>query len=144
MITTEEEYNNFVINKLPAIKETKNGLQKGITELFKAKQNIYKALMQNEVSCGMMEPQLNKEQLIQFLEVMKQGNMKITYKEAFEIEEEEVEIDMNYHLPCPATFKKYSVAYMGKCPMAPEVEEVSGKYKIRVLKNRDGTCCGAS
>lgn len=93
LMSSEEEYNNFLINKLPAIRETKKGLKKGITELFEAKQTIYKALMQNEVSCGTMEPKLNKEKLISYLEAMKQGNLKITYREAFEIEEEEVEVD---------------------------------------------------
>mmetsp|Transcript_25027 Transcript_25027/g.24763 ORF Transcript_25027/g.24763 Transcript_25027/m.24763 type:complete len:336 (+) Transcript_25027:302-1309(+) len=137
LMKTEEEYNNFLINKLPAIRETKRALQKGIKELFQAKQTIYKALIQNQVSCEAMEPTLDKNGFIAFLEAMKNSNMKITYREAFGIEEEEVDVDINYHFPCPTTFKKFTVTAMGSSPDSPEVEEVSGKYKIKVLKNHD-------
>lgn len=146
LMPNEDAYNNFLINKLPAIRETKKALQEGITELFKAKQMIYKALMQNEVSCELMEPKMTKDKLISYLEAMKQGNMKITYREAFEIQEEEVEVEMNYHLPCSKTFQKYSASNCGPCPPTiekPPISEVSGKYKIKVLKSALQSCGGS-
>lgn len=77
---------------------------------------------------------VTKENILNYLEAMKQGNLNITYREAFDIEEEEVEVNFNYQIPDPQTYKKFSVYAYGTCPNQDPLQEIDGNYKIKILK----------
>ena len=47
---SEEEYNNYLLNKMPAIRKTKEEMKEGIKTLFAGKEIIYRALFRNEIS----------------------------------------------------------------------------------------------
>mmetsp|Transcript_14818 Transcript_14818/g.13025 ORF Transcript_14818/g.13025 Transcript_14818/m.13025 type:complete len:156 (+) Transcript_14818:206-673(+) len=50
ILNSEEEYKNFLTNKIPALKQTKEEMKVGINKLFEAKEIVYKALMRSEMS----------------------------------------------------------------------------------------------
>ena len=65
------------------------------------------------------EKKLCKQNFLNYLEHIKQGNMKISYKEAFDIQEEEVVLDIKYDLPDPEALKTFR---MKEFDLSPDEE----------------------
>ena len=50
LIEGNEEYNNFILNKMPLIKALKEEMREGISKLFEGKEIVYKALMKQDIA----------------------------------------------------------------------------------------------
>lgn len=72
---------------------------------------------------------------LKYLEHMKQGNMKISYKEAFDIQEEEVLVDIKYEIPDPEALRTCRIKEFDLSPDEELMTEISTKYKMKRLKN---------
>jgi len=72
---------------------------------------------------------------LNYLEHMKQGNMKVSYKEAFDIIEEAVVIDLKYDIPDPEALRICRIKEFDLSPDEELMTEISTKYRMKKLKN---------
>ena len=136
MIKNSIDYDHFIKNKMPIIKDIKNELKEGIFKLFEGKEIIYKALMKNDT---LSQPHsgciLDKNNLLNYLEEMKQSNLGMTYKEAFDIKEEEVDIEVEVNILYPDLLEAMMVNSYGRTPDDNPPSAYIGKYKMQRLVN---------
>ena len=50
LMSGTEEYDNFILNKIPIIQALKKDMREGVVKLFEGKELIYKALMKQDIS----------------------------------------------------------------------------------------------
>ena len=132
---SEEGYLNLVKNKMPILKEIKDEMRNGIFQLFKGKEMIYKALMKNNaLNRTYATWKMDKKAFINYLEEMKHSNLKMTYREAFEIIEEEVDYEVKLEIPDPDALRAMKIVDFNACEdeLVPSIYE--NKYKMKIIK----------
>ncbi|CAI2366652.1 unnamed protein product [Moneuplotes crassus] len=134
MISSEVEYDHMVHNKIPSILEIKNEIKDGIYYLHKGKEIIYKALMKNDTfsntySCFTMD----KIQWLNYLEEMKHSNLKFTYKDAFDVKFEEIDVNMCYKIYKPEIWSALALSSVLNHPELASKIEWNSQYKMNHL-----------
>jgi len=132
--TEKDEFLNFQKNKHPLILKIKKRLKGGISKLFDAREEIYKALMQIDLLVNLAPGFcFGKEQLLQKLEEFKYSNFLLSYKEALDIDEKEVVFEEKIKLPNPKVFKNLLVKHKIQKEEDEATKEYSKIYKYRKL-----------
>jgi len=113
-LETREGFNNFVKNKVPIVLDIKKQMKEAISKLFEAKNMIFKALMQCDIY-KLLYPniKMTKADLIELLHEHKHSNFKVSYKEALDIVEENVQEEAVMNLPNPNSYKKIRIKQYG-------------------------------
>lgn len=73
--------------------------------------------------------------LLNFLEEMKHSNLKFSYKDAFDVVEEEVEVEMNLHIPQPDVWSDLMQVEFPENENIERVEKWTKMYKMNKLVN---------
>ncbi|CAI2365236.1 unnamed protein product [Moneuplotes crassus] len=134
MIKTEEEYDHLMVNKLLIVRDIKEEIKEGIATLYKGKEIIYKALMKNDTLNGSYAwYKMDKVKILNYLEEMKHSNLKFTYKDAFDVKEEETEVEMRVNIPNPEIWSILTRMHAPENPDLQTMTEWAKSYKMNHL-----------
>ena len=76
---------------------------------------------------------MDKYNLLNYLEEMKHSNLKFTYKDAFDVKEEEVKVDMNIQIKDPDAWYALRQFYNPGNPSITRYTEWNDEYKMKKL-----------
>jgi len=103
-----------------------------LSKLFEAREEIYHSLMQWDLFIKYASHGYpTKESLLTVLEELKQSNFMITYQQALDILESEVEIEERIKIPNPNAYKNFIQKSYPDSEDQWKVKEFSEKYSYR-------------
>lgn len=92
---SNEQYQHLVTNQLEKLKEVKVEMEKGISMLFEARNQIYKTCMLYDVyKKNFIGKSITKNQLVSYFKNMKDFEFKFGYEQIFNVRKEEADIEI--------------------------------------------------
>jgi hypothetical protein len=131
---TEEECENYRINQIEIIKEIYKEVKESVISMIDAKQNLFKVLMKLDViikqgSCHISD--VNK--ILLCLNDLKNGDVKVSYKEALNLKFANKELEQTIQIPDPQVMKASMVKIGAMKEEDTMSDEVSQIFKINML-----------
>lgn len=134
MFKSEEEFDNYKINKIEMISEIYREVKESVISMIDAKQNLFKVLMKLDImikqgSCHMSD--VNK--ILYCLNDLKNGDIKVSYKEALNLKFAYKELEQAIRIPNPQVMKA-SMVKIGAIKEEDAVfDEARHTFKINML-----------
>jgi hypothetical protein len=119
---TTDQYNNFLKNHLKILKVIKTEMTDGVSQLFSAKQQIYKSLMLLDLfKSNFVAASMTKKQLLNAIDNIRHNELKVSYQQLFNIQKKEIDVETRIDIPDPKTHAKFHL----ECPDMPKKKELA-------------------
>jgi hypothetical protein len=106
-----DQYNTFLKNHLKILKVIKGEMVDGISQLFSAKQQIYKSLMLLDLfKLNFLATTVTKKQLLNAIDNIRHSELKVSYQQLFNIQKKEIEVEAKIDIPDPKAYSKFNSA----------------------------------
>jgi len=117
-----------------AVMKIKKTIKSALGKLFDARDEIYRSLMDWELLMNMLHhPSLSKDSLLSKIQELRQSCFMISYKQALDIVEEEVEVEETIKLRNPNAYKNLLVKKNMIEETAEGPKEFSQKFSYKKL-----------
>lgn len=119
---------------LPSLLSIREDVKSAVSELFQARENIYKTLMKLDLFMEYLPNlQIGRKESLQILAETQHSNFVMTTNEALGISEKEIEVTQTMKIPKQSIYKNYLLLQNRIKKGDKPPKEFTKKYKIRKL-----------